>query len=95
MTVPPFLIHVIAVTLDPHVLIVYLLCGFFAHRLVGAIAGAVVWDIVIEGYIYLQNPGGSHSRVVPGLVGAVLASAAVFGARRLWALAASVAWRRL
>ncbi len=95
MTVPSVLIHVLAVTLDPHVLIVYLLLGFFARRLVGAIVGAVVWDVVIEGWMYLQNPGGSHSRFVPGLVGAVVTSAAVFGVRRLWALAASAAWRRL
>ena len=94
MTVPTFLMHVIAVTLDPHVSIVYLLLGFFADRLVVAIAGAVAWDVVFEGYMYLQNPSGSHSRLVPGLVGAVLASVAVFGARRLWELAASVAWRR-
>ena len=39
MTVPTFLMHVIAVTLDPHVSIVYLLLGFFADRLVVAIAG--------------------------------------------------------
>jgi hypothetical protein len=49
--VPTFLIHVIAVTLDPHVLIVYLLFGFFARRLVGAVAGAVVWDVAIEGWM--------------------------------------------
>jgi hypothetical protein len=91
MTVPSFLFHVLAVTLDPHVLIVYLLLGFFARRLVWAIAGAVVWDVAFEGWIYLQNPGGSHSRFVPGLVGAFVASAAVFGVRR----AASAVWRRL
>ncbi len=95
MTLPTFLIHVIAVTLDPFVLIVYLLCGllcgFFAHRLVGAIAGAVVWDVAIEGWTYLMNPAGSHARFVPSLVGAVVTSAAVFGVRRL----SFVAWSRL
>ena len=82
--------YVIAVTLDPLVLTVYLLFGFFARRLVGAIAGAVVWDVAIQG-LYLLNPGSSYSRVVPSLVGAIFTSAAVFGVRRL----SVVLWRRL
>jgi hypothetical protein len=34
--VPTFLIYVIAVTLDPHGLIVYLLFGFFRHQVANA-----------------------------------------------------------
>jgi uncharacterized membrane protein YeaQ/YmgE (transglycosylase-associated protein family) len=90
MTVPGFLMYVIAVTADPYVLIVYLLFGFFARRLGGAIAGAVVWDLLIQG-LNLLDPGSKYSRLVPSLVGAVFTSAAVFSVRRL-----SVAvWRRL
>jgi uncharacterized membrane protein YeaQ/YmgE (transglycosylase-associated protein family) len=87
---PGFLMYVIAVTFDPFVLIVYLLFGFFARRLVAAVAGAVVWDLVIQG-LYLLNPGSSYFRLVPSLVGAVVTSAAVFGVRRL----SVVVWRRL
>jgi hypothetical protein len=90
MTLPSFLTYIVALTLDPHVLIVYLLCGFFARRLAGAIAGAVVWDVAMLG-LYLLDPGSSYSRIVPSLVGAVCASAAVFGLRRL----SVVLWRRL
>jgi hypothetical protein len=90
MTVPSFLMYVVAVTLDPLVLIVYLLFGFFARRLAVAVAGAVVWDVAMLG-LYLLDPGSSYSRIVPSLVGAVFTSAAVFGVRRL----SVVIWRRL
>jgi|1185.fasta_scaffold1637003_2 hypothetical protein len=90
MTVSSFVMYVVAVTFDPFVLVVYLLLGFFARRLVAAIMGAVIWDLVIQG-LYLLNPGSSYFRLVPSLVGAVFISATLFGLRRL-----SVAiWRRL
>jgi uncharacterized membrane protein YeaQ/YmgE (transglycosylase-associated protein family) len=90
MTLPGFVMYVIAVTFDPLVLTVYLLFGFFARRLAGAIAGAVIWNVAIQG-LYLLNPGSSYFRLVPSLVGAVFVSAAVFGMRRL----SVVVWRRL
>lgn len=90
MTMPSFVMYVIALTLDPLVLIVYLLFGFFARRLTVAIVGAAVWDLAVQG-LYLLNPGTSYSRLVPSLVGAVCVSAAVFSVRRL----SVVVWRRL
>jgi hypothetical protein len=89
MILPSFVMYAIALTLDPYVLVVYLLFAFLARRLVVAIAGAVVWDLAAQGF-YLLNPGTSYSRLVPSLVGAVFITAAVFALRRL-----SVAvWRR-
>ena len=90
MTVSSFVMYVVAVTLDPIVLIVYLLFGFFAHRLVVAMLGPVVWDLVVQG-LYLLNPGSSYFRLVPSLVGAVFTGAALFSVRRLSVLL----WRHL
>jgi hypothetical protein len=90
MTVSSFVMYVVAVTLDPIVLIVYLLFGFFARRLAVAILGPVVWALVVQG-LYLLNPGSSYFRLVPSVVGAAVIGAALFSVRRL-----SVhVWRRL
>jgi hypothetical protein len=89
MTMPGFVSYAIALTLDPYVLIVYLLLAFFARSLFGAIVGAVAWDLVVQGF-YLLNPGTSYSRLVPSVAGAIFTCAVVFALRRL-----SVAvWRR-
>lgn len=90
MTMPGFLMYAVVLTLDPYVLIVYLLFGFFARRLVVAIMGPVVWDLIMQGF-YLLNPGTSYSRLLPSVVGAAFIGAAVFSVRRL----SVVTWRRL
>jgi hypothetical protein len=89
MTMPGFVSYAIALTLDPYVLIVYLLFAFFARSLFGAILGAVVWDLVVQGF-YLLNPGTSYSRLVPSVAGAVFTCVVIVALRRLFV----AVWRR-